>query len=469
MTVIASEVQAQAELEREISSAHIDPRSLETTSRSFLREVSQDPARLKTYREALGEAIKKNALKTVSSMENAAYLAVNLASPEGLHNLVEIAERQARPGPNDEAMSISIGAIRSFPDDAVRRQFIPQLIRWLRNPSSDVANRAFAALCSIDIDRAAKYLLIFVSSQRDKEEAIKYALADLYFLGGETKRGESIIKSVINVHPPLAEFVTSNKYLPIDLRNRIKKPSITGSARDTMTGWLHNRWARLWGGKTESKIGDHDLDRIGDLLKSAAHLLGNDSFPAFHVVLNAFGKEYADILPDREAWAIMLLKQARKNQWPHEASGCLPRGFAVIGQKPNKISKVLVAHCYSLFTFAFDPTIAQYASHSQESVYELDLPSNKADILNIIFREIDKHRLDDLDNSSKSYKGLIGEVEHVLRSLKENTLLEAKDSSLSSSADIHSAEIAQIAREEEESYEAGLQQTIAYALAAKTN
>ncbi len=208
-------------IQQNISSGFVDPRTHEQTCRKVVTNYQEHPEEQDVIGQALVEVVSEYdwAAASAEQLENAAYLAVNLESLEVLQSIVMSVANLDEP--SDDFVTVAIAAIRSFPGNGtVRSLFFPALFRWLRCES--VAHLAFEALCELTPDDAGAYFSALSHYHRGNPDVIQKALTHLYYRGGDTDRGTSDVRSVVESFTALVDSIKIHPFLPDTFKSDVE-------------------------------------------------------------------------------------------------------------------------------------------------------------------------------------------------------------------------------------------------------
>ncbi len=209
---------AQAWIEKHIAMGTVDARTHERSCREVVLYCQEHPAARQIIEEALVAVIGESKWATAEQLENAAYLAVNLASVGALQQLVTgIAQRD---DPSGDFATVGIAAIRSFPgDDATHDRFLLALFRWLK--VAPVAHLAYEALCDLTPEDVGAHFAALAHYHHDNSSILHKALTHLYFRNGDTNAGASAVRSVTEGSPMLVEVIKTHPFLPDTFKAKV--------------------------------------------------------------------------------------------------------------------------------------------------------------------------------------------------------------------------------------------------------
>ena len=218
-------------IQQHISTGFVDPRTYEHTCHEVVTYYREHQEEQDVIRQALLEVTGRYEWTSASpeQLENAAYIAVNLESIKALQNLVtDVAKLD---DPSGELATVAIAAIRSFPGNGrVRDLFLPALFRWLRSEST--AHLAFEALCDLTPDDASAYVSVIAHYHRNKPEIIQKALTHLYYREGDTDKGASDVRSVVESFTTLIDAIKRHPFLPDAFKYEVGETIRTRAAEE---------------------------------------------------------------------------------------------------------------------------------------------------------------------------------------------------------------------------------------------
>ena len=221
-------------IQKNISSGFVDPRTHEHTCREVVTYYREHPEEQDAIRQALVEVISEYEWASASAeqLENAAYIAVNLESPEALQNLVTSAVNLDES--SGDFATVAIAAIRSFPGNGtVRDLFFSALFRWLKSES--VAHLAFEALCELAPDDAGAYFSALSHYHRGKPDVIQKALTHLYYREGKTDQGASDVCSVLESFTALVDSIKMHPFFPDTFKREVGEDIRTKVTEESRT------------------------------------------------------------------------------------------------------------------------------------------------------------------------------------------------------------------------------------------
>ncbi len=211
---------AQAWIQKHIAMGTVAPRTHERSCREVVVHYQGHPAARQIIEAALVAVIGESEWITAEQFENAAYLAVNLASVEALQQLVTgIAQRD---DPSGDFATVGIAAIRSFPgDDPAHDRFLPALFHWLK--VEPVAHLAYETLCDLSPEDAGAYLAALAHFHHGAPAVLEKALTHLYFRGGDTVQGAADVRALVEGFATLRQAISSHPFIPGDVKQELAK------------------------------------------------------------------------------------------------------------------------------------------------------------------------------------------------------------------------------------------------------